>query len=240
MKRLREVRGWSQRDLAAKSGVAQNTISQLERGERKAMPSTVRKLADALEVEPSVLIAEFETARLMARGAQAISRLPPEAREEFDQAARELDIQIKRERRAYERAAAKRQAERKYSGFEEEPQERSENREWAEEFVSGDFVTVSDSFPEEHKASIRARADERFLRQLLLTNVFRSLVSYPEDRDVARSRLASSDPKEIVKAAQLVLRRAKKIVEEYDSHLQSFNRIPERYYADPAALSRDR
>src|SRR5215217_7049534 len=63
LKLVREGQGWSQRDLAARSGVAQNTISQLERGERKAMPSTVRKLAEALGVEPSVLLGEALTTR---------------------------------------------------------------------------------------------------------------------------------------------------------------------------------
>src|SRR5215212_5698970 len=74
LKAVREDQGWSQRDLAARSGVAQNTISQLERGERKAMPSTVRKLAEALGVEPSVLLVdefvprEHEVLSLMNEG----------------------------------------------------------------------------------------------------------------------------------------------------------------------------
>ena len=38
--------------------MGQNTISQLERGERRSMPSTVRKLAHSLGVDPSVLMAE--------------------------------------------------------------------------------------------------------------------------------------------------------------------------------------
>ena len=93
---------------------------------------------------------------------------------------------------------------------------------------------IGDSVPEEHRSSIRSRAEERFLQY----DVLPSLLSYPEDLDVARSRLVSNDPKEIVEAAQLVLRRAKRIVEEYDSHLHSFHRIPDHYYEDPAAQSR--
>src|SRR5215217_5804554 len=96
LKLVREGQGWSQRDLAARSGVAPNTISQLERGERQAMPSTVRKLADALDVEPTMLLAESYLDMVIAKGAQAISRLPQEAREEFNQAAREIDLQIER------------------------------------------------------------------------------------------------------------------------------------------------
>jgi transcriptional regulator with XRE-family HTH domain len=68
LKPLREGQGWSQRTLAARSGVAQNTISQLERGERQAIPSTVRKLAEALGVEPSVLLAESWIDRFVPRG----------------------------------------------------------------------------------------------------------------------------------------------------------------------------
>lgn len=47
----------SQRDLAKLSGVAHDTIGQIERGERKARPSTIRSLAAALRVEPSELLA---------------------------------------------------------------------------------------------------------------------------------------------------------------------------------------
>src|SRR5215210_1705749 len=63
LKLVREEQGWSQRALAAMSGVAQNTISQLERGERKAMPSTVRKLAEALGVDASLLLTDVLTPR---------------------------------------------------------------------------------------------------------------------------------------------------------------------------------
>ncbi len=56
--RLRELRreqALSQRDLEGMSGVAQHTISELEAGKREARPSTVRKLAQALGVEPRKL-----------------------------------------------------------------------------------------------------------------------------------------------------------------------------------------
>jgi transcriptional regulator with XRE-family HTH domain len=45
----------TQEDLARKSGVTQNTISDAERGARVPHASTVRKLAAALEVEVSKL-----------------------------------------------------------------------------------------------------------------------------------------------------------------------------------------
>lgn len=46
----------SQEQLAQKSGVARDTISKLEMGHRKAYPTTIRKLAAGLEVEPQMLL----------------------------------------------------------------------------------------------------------------------------------------------------------------------------------------
>jgi transcriptional regulator with XRE-family HTH domain len=46
----------SQEDLAEKSGVARDTISKLETGQRGAYPSTIRKLAAGLDVEPQMLL----------------------------------------------------------------------------------------------------------------------------------------------------------------------------------------
>ena len=49
--RLRELKGYSQRALAKESGVSPATIYELENGRRRPNPSTLRKLAQALEVE---------------------------------------------------------------------------------------------------------------------------------------------------------------------------------------------
>lgn len=46
----------SQEQLAKKSGVARDTISKLESGHRQAYPTTIRKLAAGLEIEPQMLI----------------------------------------------------------------------------------------------------------------------------------------------------------------------------------------
>jgi transcriptional regulator with XRE-family HTH domain len=46
----------SQSELAKIAGTTQATISGFERGERLAQPWTVRKLANALDVEPSTLV----------------------------------------------------------------------------------------------------------------------------------------------------------------------------------------
>ncbi len=60
LRQARKRKALSQRDLSKISGVAQATIAQLERGERKARPTTLRKLSRALEVEPAVLLADPE------------------------------------------------------------------------------------------------------------------------------------------------------------------------------------
>ena len=58
LRRLRRARALSQRDLARLTGIAQDTISQLETGKREAQPRTIRRLAEALSVEPSTLMKE--------------------------------------------------------------------------------------------------------------------------------------------------------------------------------------
>ena len=58
LRRLRRERALSQQDLVGITGVAQATLSDLERGKRGARASTLRKLADALGVEPKELMEE--------------------------------------------------------------------------------------------------------------------------------------------------------------------------------------
>lgn len=57
IKQLREVRGWSQAELARRTGVSQGMISRLEnrRVDSIHMP-TLEKLARALDVDPGYLI----------------------------------------------------------------------------------------------------------------------------------------------------------------------------------------
>ena len=55
LREFRRQKGWSQKDLADESGVGQDTISGIERGQHEPRPSTLRKLATALDVE----IADF-------------------------------------------------------------------------------------------------------------------------------------------------------------------------------------
>jgi transcriptional regulator with XRE-family HTH domain len=56
LKTIRTARLLTQRMLAQRSGVSRPTIARLERGDEPARPPTIWKLADALDVEPSVLI----------------------------------------------------------------------------------------------------------------------------------------------------------------------------------------
>ena len=59
MERLRELRReqvLSLRELEEKSGVSYNTIWRIEAGRQGAHPRTIRKLAEALSVDPKELI----------------------------------------------------------------------------------------------------------------------------------------------------------------------------------------
>jgi transcriptional regulator with XRE-family HTH domain len=58
LKELRKERVLSLRELEGRSGVSYNTIWRLEDGRQGAHPRTIRKLAEALGVEPSELLTE--------------------------------------------------------------------------------------------------------------------------------------------------------------------------------------
>ena len=60
MRRLRQQAVMSQQQLADESGVARDTISKLETGQRRAYPTTIRKLAASLGVEPQKLVEDRE------------------------------------------------------------------------------------------------------------------------------------------------------------------------------------
>ena len=60
LKRLRQEQALSLRDLARRSGVAYDTINRLELGKQDAQPRTIRRLADALNVEPRELMKREE------------------------------------------------------------------------------------------------------------------------------------------------------------------------------------
>ncbi len=56
LKELRRRRVLTLRELEEESGVSYNTIWRIENGYREARPSTIRKLAAALRVEPEELV----------------------------------------------------------------------------------------------------------------------------------------------------------------------------------------
>ena len=58
LRELREDRTLSARELADLAGVHYNTVLRLENNQGDAQPRTIRKLAEALEVEPKDLMRE--------------------------------------------------------------------------------------------------------------------------------------------------------------------------------------
>jgi transcriptional regulator with XRE-family HTH domain len=56
LRELRHTRVLSLHELEAKSGVSYATIHRLEHGKTSAHPRTIRKLAEALGVDPSELL----------------------------------------------------------------------------------------------------------------------------------------------------------------------------------------
>jgi transcriptional regulator with XRE-family HTH domain len=58
LRKLRRERALSQQDLERITGIAQATLSDLEQGKRAARASTLRKLAEVLEVAPKELMKE--------------------------------------------------------------------------------------------------------------------------------------------------------------------------------------
>ena len=58
LRRLRELRALSQRELAARARLSVTTVNRIETMQRKPMPRTVRKLAEALNVTPEELLTE--------------------------------------------------------------------------------------------------------------------------------------------------------------------------------------
>jgi transcriptional regulator with XRE-family HTH domain len=72
IKYFRERRGLTQASLAKLTGLTQSTIAQIEKGSRDPSISTVKKLAQALDVHVAVLFAAddvfvFDMKRLRAR-----------------------------------------------------------------------------------------------------------------------------------------------------------------------------
>lgn len=58
VRRLRELRALSQRELAVRAKLSVTTVNRIETHQRKPIPRTVRRLAEALGVTPEELLAE--------------------------------------------------------------------------------------------------------------------------------------------------------------------------------------
>jgi transcriptional regulator with XRE-family HTH domain len=56
LKDLRIRRALTQEELAATAGIGKNTVNRLERDLTEPRPPTLRKLAQALEVDPAELV----------------------------------------------------------------------------------------------------------------------------------------------------------------------------------------
>jgi XRE family transcriptional regulator, regulator of sulfur utilization len=60
LRQLREERGWSQEQLAAQAGLNRSYLGEVERGSAMPTLTTVAKLASALEIRLSLLMARCE------------------------------------------------------------------------------------------------------------------------------------------------------------------------------------
>jgi transcriptional regulator with XRE-family HTH domain len=58
LKRLRTVNALTQEELAGKAGLTPAAVARIERNEAEPRPSTLRKLARALDVKPAELVGE--------------------------------------------------------------------------------------------------------------------------------------------------------------------------------------
>jgi transcriptional regulator with XRE-family HTH domain len=56
LRRLRESRALRQEDLAELAGVGKNTVNRIEKNRTEPHMTTIRKLADALGVDPRELV----------------------------------------------------------------------------------------------------------------------------------------------------------------------------------------
>ena len=58
LKRLRTLNALTQEELAGKAGLTPAAVARIERNEAEPRPSTLRKLARALDVKPAELVGE--------------------------------------------------------------------------------------------------------------------------------------------------------------------------------------
>jgi len=56
VKRFRISKAWTQEELAKRAGISAAALVRIERNQSEPHMSTIRKLADALKVDPSELV----------------------------------------------------------------------------------------------------------------------------------------------------------------------------------------
>jgi len=56
LRQLREERALRQEDLAKLAGIGNNTVNRIEKNRTEPHMTTIRKLADALKVDPAELV----------------------------------------------------------------------------------------------------------------------------------------------------------------------------------------
>ncbi len=62
---LREAKGWSQKDLAKRSGVSETNLSALENGKIEIGKKRAEQLAKAFSVHPAIIMfPEYESAEI--------------------------------------------------------------------------------------------------------------------------------------------------------------------------------
>lgn len=74
MRNLREAAGCSQEELAGRCGLHRTYVGGIERGERNVSFTNLVKLARALSVKPSRLLADAEALTPMQSGHEARER----------------------------------------------------------------------------------------------------------------------------------------------------------------------
>jgi excisionase family DNA binding protein len=75
LRQLRELAGLSQLQLAARSGLTHETISRFEHAEQAASAESVRKLAQALEIDPALFVGRTKLPSPGMSVAEAAARL---------------------------------------------------------------------------------------------------------------------------------------------------------------------
>jgi transcriptional regulator with XRE-family HTH domain len=109
LKEFRRQKGLSQKDLADTSGVGQDTISGIESGRHEPRPSTLRKLAEALDIE----VADFFREPALSGKAEAPGKTgqPERKASAFDVARDAALVQVEEDRKTIARAAASEKAQ---------------------------------------------------------------------------------------------------------------------------------